>query len=200
MPWCSVRRPENGANQPYLIVSADIGEFRGFAAFDLSDGISTDGYGDHPIRIRFIHLPIGFSRGWRANPQYVCHGVVGGVGCGCRWWLKKQSGFVVKVWELNHNTNNNDNDDLEWLLMHEVTLKKNDTNAIVLCDNDLLQIQDWKKQSTKKSAKLPDCELAKHFLDNRTRYLRTFTLSASFVAYLNSCTTQNEFLASLFRF
>ncbi|PON86040.1 hypothetical protein TorRG33x02_180900, partial [Trema orientale] len=50
-------------------------EFRGFAAFDLSKGSSTDG---DPIRVRFIHLPNGFSRGWRACPEYVYHGVVQG--------------------------------------------------------------------------------------------------------------------------
>ncbi|GMN42602.1 hypothetical protein TIFTF001_011812 [Ficus carica] len=97
-------RPENGTTR--------------IAAFDpLED--------DKDRQSRFIELPVDFGRGWRAHDDWVRLGVVRGRLRLSQLYMVKRYGFVLKVWELNPTKSPNTT---SWSLVHEVRLKKGDTN------------------------------------------------------------------------
>ncbi|PON61073.1 hypothetical protein PanWU01x14_148590 [Parasponia andersonii] len=75
---------------------------------------------------RFFDLPLDFGRGWQACPDHVCSGVVRGR-LRLSHLFKTNQEFVLKIWELNHNNNNNDQ---EWLLVHNVTLETEETDRL----------------------------------------------------------------------
>ncbi|PON35049.1 hypothetical protein PanWU01x14_339330 [Parasponia andersonii] len=184
--WSHFFVANNGILYSQLTGNED--DIRGFAAVHLSSGtISTDS----PIRIqfqfRFLHLPFGFGRGWRACLEHVCSGVVQGR-LRLSQLLKTNQKFVLKVWELNHNSNDNF---VHWLLVHEVRLKRNlnRTNRMfmaafhpnngdvifVFCDHDLYRYKIGEGKY-KKVGQLPHLKYPTNNADKLTRYFRTCTL------------------------
>lgn len=98
---------------------------------------------DKDKQCRSIELPVNFSLGWCAREDYVHLGVVRGKLRLLQLFMIKRYGYVLKIWELNHNDNNTSGDNnvasssslsnTSWILVHEVRPNKGGKNMMHFC-------------------------------------------------------------------